>query len=89
MPAAAREMAVTRSPWRGATFRLGVMVALVTAAVDQAVKFWLLYGFDLPGRGRVALTPFLDLVLAWNTGISYGLFQTPGRSANGRCSRSK
>ena len=65
-------------PWRGATFRLGVIVALVTAAADQAVKFWLLYGFDLPGRGRVALAPFLDLVLAWNTGISYGLFQQAG-----------
>lgn len=65
-------------PWRGAAFRLGVMVALVTAAADQAVKFWLLYGFDLPGRGRVALGPFLDLVLAWNTGISYGLFPQDG-----------
>jgi signal peptidase II len=65
-------------PWRGAAFRLGVMVALVTAAADQAVKFWLLYGFDLPGRGRVALAPFLDLVLAWNTGISYGLFRQEG-----------
>ena len=65
-------------PWRSGTFRLGVIVALATAAVDQAVKLWLLYGFDLPGRGRVVLAPFLDLVLAWNTGISYGLFQQAG-----------
>jgi signal peptidase II len=65
-------------PWRSATFRLGVMVALITAAADQAVKLWLLGGFDLPGRGRVVLAPFLDLVLAWNTGISYGLFQQAG-----------
>ncbi len=65
-------------PWRSAAFRLGVMVALVTAGVDQAVKFWLLDSFDLPGRGRVVLTPFLDLVLAWNTGISYGLFADTG-----------
>ena len=65
-------------PGRGATFRLGVAVALLAAAADQAVKLWLLNGFDLPGRGRVALTPFLDLVLAWNTGISYGLFQHMG-----------
>jgi signal peptidase II len=64
--------------WRSAAFRLGVMVALVTAAVDQAAKFWLLESFDLPGRGRVVLTPFLDLVLAWNTGISYGLFADTG-----------
>jgi signal peptidase II len=26
----------------------------------------------------VAVTPFLDLVLAWNTGISYSLFQQSG-----------
>ncbi len=65
-------------PWRGAVFRLGAAVALITAAADQAVKLWLLYGFDLPGRGRVALGPFLDLVLAWNTGISYGLFKEAG-----------
>jgi signal peptidase II len=63
---------------RGATFGLGVTVALATAAADQAVKFWLLDSFDLPGRGRVVLTPFLDLVLAWNTGISYGLFAQTG-----------
>ena len=42
------------------------------------MKFWLLDSFDLPGRGRVVLTPFLDLVLAWNTGISYGLFAETG-----------
>jgi signal peptidase II len=65
-------------PGLGATFRIGVAVALLAAAADQAVKLWLLDVFDLPGRGRVALTPFLDLVLAWNTGISYGLFQHMG-----------
>ena len=30
--------------------------------------------FDLANRGIVHLTPFLDFVLTWNTGISYGLF---------------
>jgi signal peptidase II len=61
-----------------APFRLGVMAAVAAAAVDQAVKLWLLYGFGLTGRARVPVTPFLDLVLAWNTGISYGLFQESG-----------
>lgn len=62
----------------GAVMRLGLSAALVTAVLDQGVKLWLLYGYDLPGRGRVAVTPYLDLVLAWNTGISYGLFQQVG-----------
>src|ERR1700688_2282362 len=29
-------------------------------------------------RGAVRLSPFLDLVLTWNTGISYGWFQQEG-----------
>ncbi len=62
----------------GAVIRLGLSAAVVTAVLDQAVKLWLLYGYDLPGRGRVAVAPYLDLVLAWNTGISYGLFQQVG-----------
>jgi signal peptidase II len=57
---------------------LGVSVAALTCLVDQALKFWLLFDFDLANRGRFALTPFLDLVLTWNTGISYGLFPQQG-----------
>jgi signal peptidase II len=57
---------------------LGLAIAVVTAALDQASKLWLLYGFDLAARVPVRLTPFLDLVLVWNRGISYGLFQQQG-----------
>ena len=62
----------------GPETRLGLVVAAVTAAADQAVKLWLLFGFDLPARAPVHLGPFFDLVLAWNTGISYGLFPQAG-----------
>jgi signal peptidase II len=57
---------------------LGLAVAVATAAIDQGSKLWLLYGFDLQARIPVRLTPFLDLVLVWNKGISYGLFQQEG-----------
>ena len=30
---------------------------------------------DLASRGLVSITPFFDLVLTWNKGISYGWFQ--------------
>jgi len=59
--------------------RLGLATAAATALLDQALKLWLLFVFDLQGRGIVRLTPFLDLVLVWNKGISYGLFQQDGR----------
>ena len=58
--------------------RYGVIVALIVCAIDQAVKLWLLFGFDLANRGIVRVTPFLDFVLTWNTGISYGLFPQEG-----------
>jgi signal peptidase II len=63
---------------RGAPFRLGLATAAMAAAIDQGMKVWLLYGFGLTERSRIPVTPFLDLVLAWNTGISYGLFQQSG-----------
>src|SRR5215470_2488971 len=69
---------VTAAVLRGPLTGFGLMAALATAAVDQAVKLWLLFGFDLGARGIVTLTPFLDLVLTWNTGISYGLFRQEG-----------
>jgi len=57
---------------------LGVAVAVLTAVLDQATKLWLLFGYDLASRGTVRLAPFVDLVLVWNTGISYGLFPQAG-----------
>jgi signal peptidase II len=57
---------------------LGLAVAAITCAVDQASKFWLLLDFDLANRSPFALTPFIDLSLTFNTGISYGLFPQQG-----------
>jgi signal peptidase II len=55
--------------------RPGVLAALAVLVLDQASKFWLLHVFDIAHRGAVKLTPFFDLVLAWNVGISFGWFQ--------------
>jgi signal peptidase II len=56
----------------------GLTVAAITCLIDQAAKLWLLFGFDLAGRPPIAVTPFVDLLLVWNTGISYGLFPQDG-----------
>jgi signal peptidase II len=58
--------------------RRGLLAALAALALDQASKLWLLFVFDIGHRGAVSVTPFFDLVLAWNTGISYGWFQNEG-----------
>ncbi len=57
---------------------LGLIAAAGAALVDQALKLWLLFVIDLSTRGAIRLTPFLDIVLVWNTGISYGWFQQTG-----------
>ena len=55
--------------------RAGILAALAALVLDQASKLWLLYVFELGRRGAVQVTPFFDLVLAWNVGISFGWFQ--------------
>ncbi|MGB8282809.1 MAG: signal peptidase II [Pseudolabrys sp.] len=67
-----------RSYFTGPWTRFGLTVALTACALDQASKIYLLFVFDLAANGPVRLGPFIDIVLARNTGISYGLFQTQG-----------
>ena len=61
--------------------RPGVFAALLVLLLDQASKLWLLFAFDIVHRGAVEVTPFFDLVLAWNIGISFGWFQNDGQIA--------
>lgn len=60
---------------------LGVLIAMIGLLADQALKLWLLHGYELARRGRVEMTSFFDLVLVWNRGVSYGLFpaDSPGQ----------
>jgi len=59
----------------------GIIAAIATLAIDQASKFWLLHVLDIVHRGTVRITPFFDLVLAWNIGISFGWFQNDSQIA--------
>jgi signal peptidase II len=61
--------------------RPGIIAALAALAFDQASKLWLLLVFDLGHRGGVRVTPFFDLVLEWNDGISFGWFQNNSQFA--------
>jgi signal peptidase II len=55
--------------------RAGILTAVAILAADQITKLWVLFGYELPERGRVVVLPFMDLVMVWNRGVSYGLFQ--------------
>lgn len=54
---------------------LGLTVAVLGLASDQASKLGLLFGARLGETGPIALAPFAEFRLVWNYGISYGLFQ--------------
>jgi signal peptidase II len=53
---------------------LGLAAALGALALDQAHKYWMLEVFDIGARQPIRVTPFLDIVLSWNFGVSYSLF---------------
>jgi signal peptidase II len=54
--------------------QLGYTIMLLTLAFDQAHKWWMLLIYRIEDKGRITVTPFLDLVYVKNTGVSYGMF---------------
>lgn len=61
-----------------AAFRLGLLGLVATLVLDQVSKLWLYLGTDLVLTQPWRLTPFADLLVVWNRGVSYGLFQQEG-----------
>jgi signal peptidase II len=61
-------------PLTGPLTVLGLALASLTFGIDQLFKWWMLGPFDIAAKGLVTITPFFDLVLAWNRGVSYGWF---------------
>ncbi len=54
---------------------LGVSIALFFFLLDKGHKYYIVEVYRLAEKGRVKLMPFFDLVLSWNKGVSYGMFQ--------------
>ena len=54
--------------------QLGYTLMVLTIAFDQAHKWWMLLIYRIQDKGRITVTPFLDLVYVKNTGVSYGMF---------------
>jgi len=58
--------------FHGAHMVLGAVAAGLALGIDQTHKWWMLTVYHIAEKRIVPVTPFLDLVLAWNTGVSYG-----------------
>ena len=60
---------------------LGGIVALVVVIVDQITKIAVLSRSNQLAVDSTPLTPFLDLTLQWNRGMSFSLFARDSASA--------
>jgi len=61
---------------------VGAIAIVAVVAFDRAAKALVLADFDATAATPAPLTPFLDLALRWNHGISFSLFAQ--ESAAGR-----
>lgn len=64
--------AAVRQPW-GQWSRLGLIIALLGAVVDQGFKLFMIFVVEIDKVQPIAVGPYLELVMAWNFGVSYGL----------------
>jgi signal peptidase II len=55
--------------------RTGLSLAAMVIVLDQLVKWLMLDGLDLAARS-IVVTPFFNLVLVWNRGVSFGLLDS-------------
>lgn len=65
----------------GPLTKLGLFLAALTFAFDQLSKFWILRIVNLDEREPIQVTPFMDLAMAWNRGVSYGFLETRVQAA--------
>src|ERR1700744_146281 len=59
----------------------GLVAAGGALILDQGTKLLMLYAFhfvDMAPADTVSVLPFFNLMMVWNSGISYGLFPATG-----------
>lgn len=62
-------------PGRMSLRQLGLLIATIVLALDQATKWIILAKVMQPPR-IIEITPFFNLVMGWNRGVSFGLFDS-------------
>ncbi len=55
--------------------RAGLFIAILVLFLDQVTKLAILEGVQ-PPAGGIPITGFLAIVLVWNRGMSFGMFNT-------------
>ncbi len=78
--AASKDSPRTQISLWGRLAPLGLALAALSFGFDQSIKWYLLNVVKMEERQQIILTPFFDLVMAWNHGVSYGLLTTHTQS---------
>lgn len=58
--------------------RPGLRALVATLLIDQAFKLFMLQVVGITSGQVITVLPVLDLIMAWNYGVSFGLFQQDG-----------
>ncbi len=66
-------MTIGAASARQGLWKQGALAALLVAGLDQASKWWIVTGVMAPER-IIEVTPFFNIVMVWNRGITFGLF---------------
>ncbi len=61
-------------------FRKGLSLAALVLILDQVTKWWILDAVMQPPR-VIPVTPFFNLVMGWNRGISFGMLDSGSQAA--------
>jgi signal peptidase II len=57
--------------------RWALVLAAAVVAADQLSKWWIVTGVMSPPR-VIEITGFFDIVMVWNSGVTFGLFSAGG-----------
>lgn len=63
--------------YKGAYVFIGFCVAIIATVLDQVSKM-LVFGYLSETSSLVQVTPYFNLVSAWNTGVSFSMFNNLG-----------
>lgn len=58
----------------------GVTLAALTVLFDQVTKLWVLFGMGITPGQSIPVLPFANIVMTFNTGVSYGLLAMEGQT---------
>lgn len=77
MPSTAEMTLMDR--WSGWSIRFGLAVAAAILVADQASK-WLILDVVMQPPRNIEVTGFFNIVMVWNSGVSFGMFGEGGEA---------